>query len=468
MPEIEARLMNFQSSNRICVVGGGLAGIAAAALLRRRGQKVIIVESTSELGGLLRSRHREGMGWFDFGAHVLEDTGDPMLDEVLFRGLESGDGWISYPACPSAAYFCGRLSKSGFIDTRSLGDELYQCGLRELLALPRGEANAVTLDQHVLRTFGEVFANHVFAPIFKKFFGAELRELTPMAQQLVGMKRLVCGAPEEAVKLKSASAWNDERLAFHDPWTGARPVRHLYPITGGIGVWVRRIAAELAEQGVEIHLGEAIESLKLANQEVKAICLADGTMIDVDSVIWTAPPISLIKLIGSEIPTGIEAPRFCKTLLIDMVVDRLALQSVFYVNCYDPAMKTFRVTLYDGLENQPGRSPSRLTVEVMIPPGAEDESEISTDQITAELVGMGILSAGTSVLQARRDLVSPGFPVLTPGFMESQAKLNKAASKLASNITLLGRAGGKAFFMNDVLRDVRQSVDEIASSTNAT
>tara|TARA_R110002096_G_scaffold42144_3_gene113733 strand:- start:1023 stop:2426 length:1404 start_codon:yes stop_codon:yes gene_type:complete len=452
--------MKLKSTDRVCVVGGGLAGLAAAALAQRQGvQSVTLVESAPKLGGLLRSRHIEGMGSFDFGTHVLEDTGIEVLDEALFQGMESSDGWNAYASCPSATFFGGNLSKSGFVDVRGLGDEVHNLGLKQMLGLPRFEG-AENLDQYVRKTFGDVFAEKVFSPVLKKFFGTNLEELIPLAHHLVGMSRLVCGTPEEAKALKAANDWNDERFAFHDPRVGARPVRHLYPQSGGIGQWAEKVTTDLQAKGVAIKAGTAIDSCHIEGCSVTSLNLADKTTIAFDQLIWTAPPFALLKVVGAQMPAGMVRPRFCQTLLFDFIIDQpVKMCDVFYVSCYDPSMKTFRVTLYDVLEGRPGRTPSRLTVEVMLPPvnGAQDE-KVSESNILAELVQMGVLPVESKILKSATQLVSPGFPVMTPQFIGSCAKLTKAAGALAENVTLLGRASGQSFFMRQVLQEVHDTI----------
>ncbi len=54
---------------RVCVVGGGLAGIAAAIRLADRGARVTVVESRPELGGATRSFRRGDLA-VDTGQHV--------------------------------------------------------------------------------------------------------------------------------------------------------------------------------------------------------------------------------------------------------------------------------------------------------------------------------------------------------------------------------------------------------------
>ncbi len=65
------------------VVGGGIAGLTATVYLAREGQKVLLVEKNTELGGLVNSFSRNGFR-FDAGVRALEDAGIilPMLKDL--------------------------------------------------------------------------------------------------------------------------------------------------------------------------------------------------------------------------------------------------------------------------------------------------------------------------------------------------------------------------------------------------
>jgi all-trans-retinol 13,14-reductase len=65
------------------IVGGGIAGLTSAAYLAREGQKVLLIEKNSELGGLVNSFTRDGFH-FDAGVRALLDAGIifPMFEEL--------------------------------------------------------------------------------------------------------------------------------------------------------------------------------------------------------------------------------------------------------------------------------------------------------------------------------------------------------------------------------------------------
>ncbi|MBI3791662.1 MAG: FAD-dependent oxidoreductase [Gemmatimonadetes bacterium] len=69
------------ASNRVIVIGGGIAGLVAAIELERRGRPVLLLEQHEELGGRVRSRRVDGFR-IDRGFQVLF-TAYPVLTRYL-------------------------------------------------------------------------------------------------------------------------------------------------------------------------------------------------------------------------------------------------------------------------------------------------------------------------------------------------------------------------------------------------
>src|SRR5690606_33331968 len=109
-----------------------------------------------------------------------------------------------------------------------------------------------------------------------------------------------------------------------------------------------------------------------------------------------APAVPLLRLFDLPIPSDIGVPEFCRTTLVDLVVEGRASASGFYVNCYDSALRNSRTTLYRALEGETEtEQPARVTVEVMEPPSAASEDIISPEEVLVELQVMGIFPANT-------------------------------------------------------------------------
>ncbi|MEM7600816.1 MAG: FAD-dependent oxidoreductase [Verrucomicrobiota bacterium] len=444
--------MNSLENQKICVVGGGLAGIAAAVFAEKQGAEVTLIESGPEIGGLLKSHYREGMGSFDYGTHLLGKTGIEEVDAVFFDWLEDDPEWIQHACCSAGIFFQDVLSRSGFVDTRSLKNDLYEKGIEEFLELEE-EYDFPNLLEATEKTFGKTFSENIFAPVLGKFFGVELKELSANAHRLLGVSRIVGFTEEESIQLKGNSPWNDHRLAFHNPQVGSRGGGAFYPRSAGIGSWVESVKETLLKDKVTMMLSTTVSEVAFGDgSNPHNVTLEGGTSIAFDKLVWTVPPVFLLKAASVPLQDTV-APKFTKTILFDLVISEATRSDVFYVNCLDPSMDAFRVTLYDAMQGQAGKTPSRVTVEVIVPP-EKDDSEITADSILAEMKAMKIVGESAELVRAESSEISFGFPIPGTEFISNQEEICKQAKQLSPDVALLGRAGGNTFFMRDVLHEV--------------
>ena len=75
------------SRSTTTVVGAGIAGITAAYFELKKGRNVILLESDSRPGGLLKSDFNFDHH-FDYGTHIYAETGVAELDDFLFSDID--------------------------------------------------------------------------------------------------------------------------------------------------------------------------------------------------------------------------------------------------------------------------------------------------------------------------------------------------------------------------------------------
>ncbi|MGY1719754.1 phytoene desaturase family protein [Blastococcus sp. SYSU DS0552] len=290
-------------TDRVVVVGAGLAGLAAALRLRGAGREVTVVERAGGPGGRAGRIERGGYA-LDTGpsvftapeivAETLAAVGERLEDRLELRALRTSyraqyaDGThLDVQADPEAfaaevAALCGpaeaaalrryladlaelyRLQLTTFID-RNLDSPLDLLG-PELLALAR-RGGFGRLSRHVARYFAD----------------DRLRRLFSFQALYAGV------SPFRAIAAYAVIAQLDIGAGVWHP-------------VGGIGAVPRALAGAAADAGVVLRYDTAVGELETLGNRVTGVVLADGERLPADAVVVaTDAPHTLVP--------GLRGPR---------------------------------------------------------------------------------------------------------------------------------------------------------------
>ena len=438
-------------TKRFTVIGGGIAGIFAASYLDAQGYKVTLVERAPELGGLLRSQQlfHDDM-FFDLGTHFLQETGNAEIDNILFSEFDAQAFKVSKVGSYNKSLFEG----NGFISDQDLSEKKRQLALQTLKeARSEPGDRATTLKEQLIQNFGLPYYQFLFEDSVKKILHCHPEELVPNAHLLFGLSRLVAGTAEETRELK-ASARLDQALAFHSFNEGVSDRKTLYPRLGGAGAWISFLEEKMIKSGVIIKKDCSILSLETQRGKVVNISTDKGN-IETDDLIWTTPVFPLLNLLGVNLANN-ERPQLLTTLIFHFVIDCRYLTDVFYLQCYNKDMLTFRVTLYN---NFSPRADGRfmITVEVLLAKPFATPEELE-EKIFKELKDMGVIYQHSVMLNSSCLQLKDSFPVPNPIFIQSTNKQLNLVKSSCSNVKIFGRSGGKKWFMNEVIMDIYQQL----------
>jgi phytoene desaturase len=276
-------------TDRVVVVGAGLAGLSAALRLRGAGREVTVLDRCAGPGGragvLTRAGYTLDTGPSVFTApEVLADAftavGERMADRLTLRPLST-----TY-----RARFADGSHLDVHADRAAFAAEVEQlCGPGEAAALLRYLDDLAELYRLQLRTFID---RNLDSPL--DLLGPELLALVRRG----GFRRLSSHV---------ASYFSDERLrrlfSFQALYAGVSPFRAIaayaviaqldigagvwHPV-GGIGAVPRAMAAAAADAGVEFRYDTAVTELALAGSRVTGVVLEDGDRLAADAVVVTA------------------------------------------------------------------------------------------------------------------------------------------------------------------------------------
>ena len=428
------------------VAGGGIAGIVSALLLARQGWQVTLIEREPECGGLLRSFRGECGTEFDYGPHILTDTGVPELDELLHGDLDPAH-WERLPFLRSGHVFAGRLyGDSPFPRLANLPREDYERAVIEMLhrGAPDMEGCA-NCGEYLEAMFGPTIARRVFGPALEKFLGIGIDQLAPDAWRYFGLARVLAFDADLTREFKK-SPLLDRKIGFHRSEGGTGSSAHYYPKRGGIGQWIELLLGKLRALGVELRTAASIRAIERQGGKAVAVTLEDGQRLPCDLLVWSINPALALKALGMDRKLGAIPMR--RSRLFYYVFDRPFATDTFYAQCLDPGFRTFRVTLFSNFRSEE-RDIAACCVETM---GAAEQTEApSLAEIEGELKTMGFIDTSARVRSQTTATIREGFPVPTSGFYELAAELTGEVTAAAENIAVVGKAAGKSFFTNDTL-----------------
>lgn len=267
------------SYEKVCVVGGGLAGLSTAYHILRREEKlrVTVLESDERVGGLLKS---EAVGNYLFdagGSHILFSKHADKLDEIL--SFLRGNYVRHYRN--TKVYYKGTYVKYPF--ENGLHDlppeERFECVWGAIEAYVKRIKNELREPQNFLEwlpyVFGDGIASKYLIPYNEKIWKTDLREIT-----LDWVEGRVPTPPIKEI-IMSAVGINVEgythQLTFY------------YPSSGGIEALVKGLLNELlSSKRIEVLTNQRVERINFLS-EGKLIVETSDSCFECVSVVYTAP-----------------------------------------------------------------------------------------------------------------------------------------------------------------------------------
>ena len=275
-------------TDRVVVVGAGLAGLSAALRLRGAGREVTVVERASGPGG--RAGRIEERGYaLDTGPSVF--TAPELVADTLAAVGEKLEDRL--PLVPLETTYRAQFADGSHLDVHADVDAFAAevealCGPGEAVALRRYLADLAELYRLQLTTFID---RNLDTPL--DLLGPELVQLARRG----GFGRLSRHVERH---------FTDDRLrrlfSFQALYAGVSPYRAIaaYAVIAqldiGAGVWhpvggiaavPRAMAAAAADAGVALRYDTEVRELELRGSRVTGVLLNDGERLPTDAVVVT-------------------------------------------------------------------------------------------------------------------------------------------------------------------------------------
>lgn len=441
-------------TQNIVIVGGGITGLMTANILHSLKVKhpIYIVETSPEVGGLLRSFNYKEYGYFDYGMHFFTDTGIDELDQLQWQLLPE-DEWHHMTGLKhsvSGAFFAGQLQvNSHYPDLRHLNKELYQACISDFfIHLQRAKTSE---EQNILDTFtnrfGPIIAQEVLQPIIEKIHQFEPSHIHSAAIHTPHLDRVIM-FDEPVFQSLMGSEFLRQRLAYpeqrHLPAQYSSGLACYYPRKYGTYRVIDSLKSQLLGQGTHILTNTSIKEVNYQNNQITALKLGgqeNGEIDNISHLYWTAnlPALSRVLQLFSE-PLDYHPP--LQTVLVNLILNQpIDAKDLYHFFCLDPSYHTYRVTNYPNYcpeSKRMGGFP--LCVELLMPREHALSQEALCQLALKELSAFGVLQYNTEFIFSRAETLAYGFPF--PMTLQNMASLDQIRSAIhaleLNNMTLLG------------------------------
>jgi phytoene desaturase len=364
-------------TDRVVVVGAGLAGLSTALRLVAAGREVTVLERETVPGGRNGLLERDGYR-FDTGPTVLTMPG-LIADALACVGEELEDRLDLVPLDPAyRAFFADGSTLDVRTDPGAMDAEVERlCGPHEAAGFRAFAAHARDLYRVQVRTFID---RNVDSPLdlltpqlahlvamggFGRLDRSVRRFVTdPRLQRVLSFQSLYAGvAPHEALALYAVIAYMDTVAGVWFPRGGM----HAVPVA---------LAGAATAHGAQIRYGRTVERVELHGRRATAVLTTDGDRIPCDTVVLTPDlPVAHRLLLGRD-PWSVRRLRYSPSCFLLLAGSTQAYTAAaHHAIVFGSAWRqVFDEVVHDGrLMSDPSllvSNPSR-TDPTLAPPGRE-------------------------------------------------------------------------------------------------
>ena len=323
---------------KVCVIGGGVAGMASGYRLMQRGHSVALYEASPYLGGLVRTFEVGGTRLEAFYHHLFstDTTILSLIDELGFgdrmRWIDSKVGWFTegkiYPFVTPLDLL--RFSPLPLLDRAKLG----------MMGLTLRKRDDWEEFEHV--TAKDWIEKNVSKNVFDKVWGPLLHGKYGEAYDEIAMAWL----------------WSKIHLRFASRKGGPLQKEQLGYLTGSFALYIEELERRLRDGGVDVHTNAPVERITAEGGRASGI-VVNGTSVAADAVV-AAVPSSIFKKMAPPLTPDYERRldavgwQFALCMVITL---KQPLSHIYWMNIADrdmPFLAIVEHTNFVGPENYGG------------------------------------------------------------------------------------------------------------------
>jgi protoporphyrinogen oxidase len=457
---------------RAVVLGAGMVGLYCAHALAKKGYEVVILEKSSDIGGVYAPSLVNGF-YFDKGAHVPGVSGNQSIDDFLFSVEPERAKWLNgFTSLRSGSFFNGKLGAlSPLIDLRSLDPAILEDMRSQLGSSRKVDAREQTAISYATETFGPTIATSVILPYLKKVYGPGADQVLAYALEPHHIRRVIAFDNEETSALKKVALW-DNCIGWPTATTarGTVPIYYYPKGRQALLPLIENVKNSLLRDEVSIIVSADVKHIQISsdrrgklafkiNQKSESI-----ESIDFDMLICAVPVGSLLpSLAGANYPDS-PAPDSRQLWLAHLRLKQTPLinqsqphDQLHYLTCHDPDIGASRVFFPDHLAQLTPKE-NRVCMEYWSDP--LDTMGPSQQQVIADAQEMGIVGeaseiASFEVARAAR------LPIMSHGVLNSAlAKVDSVQTQFQS-IRCVGTGNSALYFLNELLLQAHNVIESL-------
>ncbi len=281
----------LRGDHRVVVIGAGVGGLVSALLLACRGLDVTLVEAAAEPGGKMRQIEVDGAR-IDAGPTVF--TMRWVFDQILAHAGSSVDSLMTLEPLSVLARHAWRGSDTRLdllADTQASADAIAR------FSSPAEARRYLAFCAEARRVYIRLEGPHIRAQ--KPGFLGLVRELGP-----AGLGTLAGLGPFATMWQRLAHHFHDPRLqqlfgryatyCGTSPWVAPATlmlVAHVeqcgvWSLRGGMHALARALAGLAQRRGAQLIFNQRCERIEITANRVSGVRLADGRLIEADSVVY--------------------------------------------------------------------------------------------------------------------------------------------------------------------------------------
>lgn len=335
-----------RTKTNVCVIGAGPAGLSAAYVLSKNKIETVVLEMSSQVGGISRTLVRDGFR-FDLGGHrfftkdeEVEDFFREVLgDEIIWVPRSSKifylNKYFDYPLTPTNALLGMGIGTTA----KCLADYGY-VKVRNIFSKPE----VVSFEDWVSNEFGRELFKRFFKNYTEKVWGVDCNQICAewAAQRIKGLSLRVA-IKDAVMPSKNGKSGRGAKVATLID-------KFMYPRMG-IGRISERERDAVEAGGNEVRMKSKVAAINHEGSHIESVDVESADRgnytLAVEHLVSSMPLTELVAAMRPEAPTDVikaaGSLRYRDLVTVNLMIDKPQVTDQTWIYIHDPTIRLGRI-----------------------------------------------------------------------------------------------------------------------------